>query len=212
MGIIDMKYLDFLTKLKQDKFYIFNLEDIKRYFSDSSHKTIQNQLQLWTEKGLLLRLKRGIYKIQLPEGEPVLPDMYIANRIYEPSYVSLETALSFYGIIPEVAVGVTSVTTKQTKLFKNEIGWFRYRSCKRQAYCGYKIMVYEGFKIFIAEKEKAIVDFIYFKLRDGEIFNWKQERFDEEILKKLSWKKIFRYAKTFNKRTLLVVRKIREEL
>jgi len=207
-----MKYLDFLTRLKQDKLYVFSVNDIERYFSNSSHKTIQNQLQMWTEKGLLLRLKRGVYKIQLPEGGPVLPDMYIANRIYEPSYVSLETALSFYGIIPEVAIEVTSVTTRQTKLFRNHLGRFRYRSCKKQAYCGYKIMVYEGFKIFIAEKEKAIVDFIYFKLRDGETFDLKKERFDEEILKGLSWNKISKYAKNFSKKTLAVVKKMKEQL
>jgi len=207
-----MKYLEFLTKLKKDKLYIFTLNDVEKYFPSSSKKTIQNQLQLWEEKGFLLRLRRGVYMVQFPEGGPVLPDLYIANRIYEPSYVSLETALSFYGIIPEVAAEVTSITTRQTKIFKNEIGRFRYRSCRKEAYCGYKVMLYEGFEVLIAEREKAIVDFIYFKLRDGETFDLKEERFDEEILNEISWDKIFKYAELCSKRTLKVVKKMRRQL
>lgn len=205
-----MKYTDFLTKIRQNKLYVFGVNEIEKYFSDSSGKTIQNQLQLWTEKKLLIRLKRGIYKVQFPEGGPIIPDMYIANRMYEPSYISLETALSFYSVIPGVAAEVTSVTTKQTKSFTNEIGSFKYRSCKRGTYYGYGIMPYAGYNIFIAEKEKAVVDFIYFKLRDGEEFNLLgEERFDEEKLNKLSWNKVFGYAKAYNKQVLSTVKKVK---
>lgn len=207
-----MKYADFLTIVRQNNLYIFTANDIGKYFSDSSPKTIQNQLQLWSEKKVLTRLKRGLYKVQFPEGGPVVPDLYTANRLYEPSYVSLETALSFYSIIPEVAAEVTSVTTKQTKLFSNETGRFKYRSCKKKAFCGYEVMSYSNYNVLIAEKEKAVADFVYFKLRDSENFGLlEEERFDEENLNKLSWDKVFEYAAFYNKKTLLTVKKIREE-
>jgi len=149
---------------------------------------------------------------QFPEGGPILPDLYIANKIYEPSYVSLETALSFYSIIPEVAAEVTSITTRQTKSFKNKFGRFRYSSCKKEAYCGYKIMLYEGLQIYIAEKEKAFVDFLYFNHRHGEKVDIDRERFDRECLRKLSWKKVLRYAKRYNQKTSATAERFREKL
>lgn len=208
-----MEYNKFLTVIRKNKLYIFSNNDMLKYFSDSKYKTIGNQLQLWTKKGMVLRLKNGVYKIQFPEGGPDLPDLYIANKIYEPSYVSLETALSFYSIIPDVAVQVTSVTTRQTKIFKNNFGVFSYTSCKNEGYIGYKILLYENFKIYIAEEEKALVDFIYFKQKHGENnININIERFDKERLKKLSWKKIFNYSEIYSNRTLLTTKKIKAEL
>lgn len=207
-----MNYNKFLTVIRKSRHYIFSLNDVFKYFPKSTNKTIQNQLQSWTNKGLLLRLKNGVYKIQFPEGGPDLPDLYIANKIYEPSYVSLETALSFYSIIPEVAAQVISVTTRQTKLFRNKIGSFKYVSCKNDAYLGYKIINYENFKVYIAEQEKAVVDFIYFKLKYGESIDIAIERFDKKRMKKLSWKKIFDYARKYNNKTLKVLRCIKGKL
>ncbi len=206
-----MKYTDFLTTIRKNNIYIFTVDEIVKCFPDSARKTIQNQIQMWQEKGLLDRLKKGVYKIQFPEGGPVIPDLYIANRLYEPSYVSLETALSFYSLIPEVAAAVTSVTARQTRLFKNKCGVFSYNSCKNKAYCGYRIMLYEGFKVYIAEKEKAIVDFVYFKRRHSEEIDIDEERFDVEGLKRLSWKKVFHYAELYNKKTLTTIEKIKEQ-
>lgn len=207
-----MNYNRFLTVIRKSRHYIFSLNDIFKYFPESTNRTMQNQLQSWTNKGLLLRLKNGVYKIQFPEGGPDLPDLYIANKIYEPSYVSLETALSFYSIIPEVAAQVISVTTRQTKLFRNKIGSFKYVSCKNDVYLGYKIINYENFKVYIAEQEKAVVDFIYFKLKYGESIDIAIERFDKKRMKKLSWKKIFDYAKKYNNKTLKVLRCIKGKL
>lgn len=207
-----MTYNKFLTVIRKNRHYIFSPNDIFKYFSGSTNKTMQNQLQSWTNKGLLLRLKNGVYKIQFPEGGPDIPDLYIANKIYEPSYVSLETALSFYSIIPEVAAQVVSVTSRQTKLFRNKIGSFKYVSCKNDVYFGYKIINYENFKVYIAEQEKAVVDFIYFKLKYGESIDIAIERFDKKLMEKLSWKKIFDYARKYNNKTLKALRYIKGKL
>jgi len=70
--------------------------------------------------------------VVVPGRERTVPEYFLANRLYAPSYVSLENALSFYGIIPEEAAAVSSVTTKPTRVFRNHYGTFTYRTCKRR--------------------------------------------------------------------------------
>lgn len=205
-----MEYIKLLTALKRNNLYIFSLRDIENLFPDENLKTLKNNLTRWIRKGRFARLKRELYEFIEPGRQPVIPDLYIANKIYSPSYISLETALSIYSIIPDIAVQVTSVTTRQTRTFKNKYGAFFYRACKRRAFTGYRIMNYEGFKVFIADKEKALVDFIYYRLRSGGIIDLKEERFDKNILKKINWAKVNKYAKLFNGRALLTVKKLKE--
>lgn len=76
-----------------------------------------------------------------------------------------------------------------------------YRSCKKRAFTGYRIESYEGYKVLIADMEKALVDFLYFKLRHGLSIDFDEERFDEDILKRIEWKKAREYAELFNKIT-----------
>jgi predicted transcriptional regulator of viral defense system len=105
-------------------------------------------------------------------------------------------------IIPEIAAQVTSITTKPGREFKNRHGVFIYRSCKKRAFTGYRIVSYEGYKVLIADREKALVDFLYFKLRHGLSIDFEEERFDEDILKGIEWKKARGYVELFNKATI----------
>ncbi|MBU1134841.1 MAG: hypothetical protein KJ569_08025 [Candidatus Omnitrophica bacterium] len=197
-----MNYIELSSLLRSRKMYLFTLGDIKNLFSEDKTKTIKNNLIRWLQKGYFGRLKRDLYEF-IEQGEEVrIPDLYVANRLYEPSYVSLETALSIYSIIPDIAAGVTSVTTRPTRTFKNKYGSFFYRSCQKRIFTGYRLMQYEGFKVYIADKEKALVDFLYYRLHSGCHLNFVQERFNKKILKKVNWSKVHRYAKFFNKKTV----------
>ena len=73
----------------------------------------RNNLTRWCKDGLLVKLRSQYYAF--PQYREV-PDFsrYVANRIYAPSYISLDSALSFYGMIPEEVVQQTSVTTLKT--------------------------------------------------------------------------------------------------
>jgi len=204
-----MEYYKLLTALKRNNLHIFSLQDIENLFPGENLKTLKNNLTRWIKKGRFARIKRELYEFIEPASQAAIPDLYIANKIYSPSYISLETALSIYSIIPDVAFQVTSVTTRQTRTFKNKYGAFFYRTCQKNAFRGYKIMNYEGFKVFIADKEKAFVDFIYYRLRSGGVIDLKEERFDRNILKKINWVKVNKYAKLFNARTLLTVKKLK---
>jgi predicted transcriptional regulator of viral defense system len=197
-----MDYIALCACLKNNRLLLFTLEDIKNLFPDEKEKTIKNSLTRWVAKKYFSRLRQGLYEFVGQARPAEIPDLYIANRLYEPSYVSLETALSIYSIIPDVAAGVTSITVRATRLFKNKYGSFFYRTCRRRAFTGYRIMSYDGFKVNIADKEKALTDFLYYRLRSGYSLNFSEERLNKKILKKIDWKKVSRYAGLFNEKTV----------
>jgi len=205
-----MDYLNLSLALRRHKMYLFTSQDLKNLFPAEKAKTIKNNFTRWLSKGYFIRLKRDLYEFIEQGTEPKIPDLYIANRLYEPSYVSLETALSIYSIIPDIAAGVTSVTTLPTRTFKNKYGSFFYRSSKAEAFTGYRLLLYEGFKVSIADKEKALVDFLYYRLRSSNALDFEAERFNKRILKKMDWKKALQYAKLFNAKTSEAVKKCKE--
>ncbi|MBL7196655.1 MAG: hypothetical protein ISS47_01000 [Candidatus Omnitrophica bacterium] len=205
-----MDYVRLSLALRKNKIYLFTLGDLKNLFPNEKVKTIKNNFTRWLSKGYFVRLKRDLYEFVGYGPELRIPDLYVANRLYEPSYVSLETALSIYSIIPDIAAGVTLVTTQATRTFKNKYGLFLYRTCQKKAFTGYRLMLYENFKVYIADKEKALVDFLYYHLRLDHSLDFDEERLNKKILKKIDWKKAFRYARLFNKRTIETVKKCKE--
>lgn len=204
-----MLYLKLIQRLQKERYFIFSFQDLLSLFPKENRKTLQNQLTEWVKRKYLIRLKRNLYELS-EKGSPdiVIPDLYVANRLYLPSYVSLETALSIYNIIPEVAFGVTSVTTNVTRSFKNCYGRFSYFSCQPKAYTGYRLREYSGFEVAMAEEEKAVVDFLYFRFRGKQKPNFEEERFDQEILRELNWKKLFKFCQCYNAK----VKNMAEEL
>ena len=192
-----MTFKELYRTLEKNKYYIFSYKDILSFYPEDKRSTVKTMIYRWKEKGWIYPLKRGIYELTYPKDFTV-PDMYIANKLYEPSYVSLETALSYYSIIPEVSMGVTSVTTKPTRRFKNKHGLFTYRTVKPDIFTGYYIEKQGIFDMFIAESEKALVDYLYFKTYRKKNFKPKEERLDKDIILKLDRKKIQKYAKLYN--------------
>ena len=162
-----MRFDDFYKILSKNGYFVFSCEDIGIFFPSVKKTTLMQCLSRWKKNGLLASLKKGLYELVYPARRE-LPDMHIANKIYSPSYVSLETALSHYSVIPEVAMAVTSITPKTTRRFKNAHGLFIYRSVQPKAFCGYTIEKHGGCDVLIAEPEKAMADLLYFKtLRGG---------------------------------------------
>ena len=139
-----MNYVELSKALRRNKLYLFTFRDIGNLFPEEKEKTIKNNFIRWLSKGYFVRLKRDLYEFIEQGLEVKTPDLYVANRLYEPSYVSSETALSFYSIIPDIAAGVTSLTIRPTRTFKNKYGSFFYRTCKSEAFRGYKLMLYDN--------------------------------------------------------------------
>ena len=110
------------------------------------------------KKGAFLRLKAGLFSLKNN-----LPSEYaIANRLYFPSYISFDTALSYYRLIPETIYTVTSVTSKPTREFEVNGLSFDYRRIKKEAFTGYIPKKIHGETVYIATPEKAVADFLYF--------------------------------------------------
>lgn len=138
----------------------FTLNDARLAFPDFDRK----RLTEWERKSYLTKVARGTY---------IFPDFLrsehdrwlIANRLYEPSYISTYTALWTYSYIPEAVFVTTSVTTRKT--WRVERGQFRldYRSVPPSFYFGYELVERNGRRVRFAQKEKAILDLLYFERR-----------------------------------------------
>jgi len=204
-----MNYFDLVSALEKNRLFVFSLRDVDNLFPEEKLKTVKNGLSRWTVSGRFRKIRRNLYEFVKPGMESGIPDLYVANKIYAPSYISLETALSVYDLIPDIAAQVTSMTTLTTRRFTNSHGSFIYRSCRKRVFTGYKLMRYEGCKILIADREKALADFVYFSIRRVESLNYDEERFNKMILKKLNWTKVLRYAGLFNEKTVRALKNLK---
>ena len=109
--------------------------------------------------------------------------LYFANRIYRPSYISLHTALAFYGMIPEAVVQITSVTSLKTASFSNDFGEYSYNSVKEDLMFGYGLKpMADNRTIQFATPEKALLDLLYlYSFYDNEQ-ELEELRLDEDYL------------------------------
>jgi len=177
----------FAAKIKGKKLYLFGANDIRALFGLSA-VAAASLLHRYKKQGFILQVKRGLYVF--PDALP--PDLYLANKLYSPSYISLEFALSYYGVIPETVYEITSVTTKATRRFKALEKIFSFRKIKKSAYTGYSLGKQGGLSFYIADAEKAFVDANYLRLMN----NQKPiSRFNKE---KINPEKAWRWAKLFN--------------
>lgn len=153
-----MKYLDLKEKIADN---IFTYLDVLKIFSRKNSQTIKTQLFRFLKKGLITKIKRGLYCF-----EPDLIDEFdLAERLYQPSYISLETALNYYGLIPDVPQAVTSINLTTTKKIKNRFGDFFYNKIKPPLFFGFlKIKSPKSAVFFnLARKEKALLDYFYIR-------------------------------------------------
>ncbi|MBN1869028.1 MAG: hypothetical protein JW847_00405 [Candidatus Omnitrophica bacterium] len=179
-------------------------KEVIRFQSDKQN--IRNQLNRWLQKGLIHKLKKGAYLFN-ENDRKINPDhSFIANQLYAPSYVSLEYALYIYGLIPEKVTAITSITTKKTVRFSNVSGEYIYQHVKPTAFGGFRrVKDSNGYFIFIAEPEKAVVDFLY--LNFPKVENIHKDIFEKSYrfqnAENLRPKEIMKAAKLFNNRALL---------
>ncbi len=160
-----MKYIEFRELFGKN--IVFSAKNIKNIIPDFHSQRLSD----WIKKGYIKKLTKNYFVFSNIEmNEQLL--FFIANRIYSPSYVSLETALSFYNIIPEGVYTILSVSTMKTKRFETEIGKFQYRKIKRELFSDYQLMEFNNIRYKIALPEKAVLDYVYFhnEIRSPEYF------------------------------------------
>jgi predicted transcriptional regulator of viral defense system len=183
-----MKLLDLEKKLKQRNIKIFSTQELKLLL-DLSEKTAQQLVWRYKKKGYIFELKKGLYALKTNP-----PNTYqIANRLYQPSYISFDAALSYYGIIPETIYTITSATTRVTREFVVEGICYSYHHLKKSVFTGYKLVPYLGVGVNMAEPEKALADYLYYIDLHQRSLHY--ERIDLKKVKKTKLKKYLRLFK-----------------
>ena len=197
----NMEFRKFKEKVKGMPFFS---SDVAEIFS-ASPLTMRNQFSRWKKLGLLQELKRGLYILGQGERQTTISRQAIAAILYQPSYISLESALSHYQMIPERVDAVMSVSPKKTRVFHNPLGTFHYRNLQTALNFGFLTQKDEnGYPYFIAEPEKALLDYLYLNLggldpKDGDILDRSIRLQNRSMLNK---KKLFLYARRFDVKKL----------
>ncbi len=198
-----MNYLDFRKSVED--FPLFETRDLRLFLGEKFSKSILNNLEFWRKKGYLMRIRKGLY---LPADLLFkISPISIASKIYYPSYVSMESAMGYYGIIPEAVFTTTSITTRKTKkIFVEKLGSFTYQKIKKEAFGGYETHKDRNLSYNLALPEKSLVDFLYLNrgILNGSREQFKSYRFNEDY--KFSKKNLIEFMEKFknNKLSFLV--------
>ena len=191
-----MRFIQFKEKLKN--FKVFNLTDIRK--NDPGFDL--RRLSEWQEKKYIKKIRKGWYifsDLEINEAGLFL----IANKIYAPSYVSLEMGFSQYNLIPEMVYEVTCVTSRKTAYFKTVVGNFSYKHIKPELMFGYELREQGDYRYAIAEIEKTLLDYLYLKpkIKENEDFQGMRFNYDEfkESADMNKWKK---YLAAFKSKAL----------
>jgi len=188
-----MNFIRFKNTLRD--FPVFSTADIRTAFGNFDRR----RLNEWHKKGYIRKIAKGFYFFtDADRDEKML--WSIANKVYKPSYISLETALSHYGLIPESVYSITSVSTRRTCSFETSVGLFSYRTMKPSLFFGYAV-ISGGIKM--ANMEKAILDLLYLNplIRDAEDFSSLRIH-REEARNRIDKKRFAAYVNRFHQNRL----------
>jgi len=191
-----MKYIELRENLKD--FIIFTSQDIKKIEPNFDLR----RLYEWQQKNYIKKVKRGYYIFSdLKINEKTL--YFIANKIYKPSYVSLESALSYYNLIPESVYTIISASSDKTNNFSNNIGQFSYRQLKSVLMFGEELIKYKNQNIKMASSEKALLDYFYLNPHLKNENDFYEMRFNKETFQeKVNIEKLNNYLKYFKNKNL----------
>lgn len=136
----------------------------------SSPADVRRQIDRWVKNGRVLRLRRGVYMLRKPYAGSAAHPFAVANALKKASYVSLQSALSYYGMIPEHVPVVTSVTTRRPEEVATPVGRFQFRHVTTRLFSDFtEIEVTPGQHALLATPQKALVDLLYVTPHSDEI-------------------------------------------
>lgn len=152
-----MKWNEFLDRFAA--FPVIDTDNLTAGVSDTG--PLKVQLSRWVKAKKLIQAKRGIYLLAEKYRKTSVYEPYLASLLKRPSYISLEKALEYHGLIPEAVPVFTSLTTKRQGRFVSGAGTFAYRHIKKPLFWGYESVTVNGQTGFIASPEKALLDMFY---------------------------------------------------
>ncbi len=183
-----MKWNELLSCVKEDSVFSSSV----LLTGQASPAGIRRQLDRWVKAGKLDTLRRGVYRVKAPYGQGQHP-FAIAMHLRKASYVSLQSALAYYGMIPEHTPVTTSVTTSRPEHLDTPAGRFDFRHLKKDLFFGYvERALTPGQRALIAVPEKALLDLLYLTPGSDSIHYLEELRlepastFDHERFKELA--------------------------
>jgi predicted transcriptional regulator of viral defense system len=183
---------------------LFSTQEIDKAFPNFDAR----RLVEWQQKGYIQRVINRWYVFQqTPRDQNLLG--WVANRIYQPAYLSLETALAFYNLIPEGVYAMTSVATRKTQAFHTPIGSFTYQHLKPSCFFGYQVLrsLNTGnsadHPVRMAYLEKALLDYCYLHPRLATVDDFAAMRLNATLLQsRLDYERLRSYLTLFNSKQL----------
>jgi len=169
-------------------------------------RPLKVQISRWQKQGKIVQLKRGIYVLAEPYKKQNIYEPYLAAILKSPSYISLEKALEYHGLIPEGVNVYTSVTTKRPGKYATKLGIFDYRHIKASLFWGYQSITINKQTAFMALPEKALLDFFYLKKIKISLDYLDAMRLQN--LTNINLKQLLAFAKRFEKPRILRIAKI----
>lgn len=139
--------------------------EVTDFLAINSDNYVKILISRYAKRGELVRLKKGIY-VSKSYIDSVNRDVYgefVANILYEPSYLSLEYVLSEYGIMTESVKNFTSVSLLRTNSFSNVLGHYFYHKVRNDLFLGFDIIKEGDLRILKATKAKALFDYLYLR-------------------------------------------------
>ncbi len=169
----------------------------------NGYKRPNDKISYMIEKGELIKIKKGMYVFSEYYKSGDFSFFNLANALYGPSYVSMYSALAYYGAIPEEVYTVDSITIKRSKKFKTPIGTFHYHKSDKKFF-NYgidSIKTKDGISFLIASPTKALCELIWFtkgldigNIKELEDFLFDDIRLDYDFLEKLSMEELKIYT------------------
>jgi predicted transcriptional regulator of viral defense system len=182
---------------KMSIYTVFSVSDIEKEFPHFDKKN----LVYWQKKDYLQKIRNNYYSFSTtPKDEAFL---YLAsNKIYSPSYISFESALAYYNVIPEGVYTITAVSTLKTNAFSTPLGNFTYKHIKPVLFFGYKLIKSQTQTFKMAELEKTILDYMYLSHKLTSSDDFEALRWNKEVLKQLNLNLLADYQLLFNSKAL----------
>jgi predicted transcriptional regulator of viral defense system len=123
---------------------------------------VRRQLSRWVRAGRVIQLRRGLYTLAAPYQQIPPHPFLVANSLLPGSYVSLQSALAYYGLIPEYVAQTLSVSTQRPSRWRNPLGDFRFQHLAPHLFFGYQtVTLTPGQEAFLALPEKALLDLVH---------------------------------------------------
>lgn len=168
--------------LSSKKIPLFSLNELGGILAIDNRQTLYKRIQRLTGNKLLQKLVKGKYFFTLNDVD----DFTMANFLYQPSYVSMQSALSFHSVMTGFSYQITSITVKKPKIFEIDGKDYVYSKIASKFFWGWE----KKEQFLIARPEKALLDYIYFASKGLASLDWDEidmTRIDKKLFLKWSY-------------------------